>query len=85
MQTKQVTAAELHDPEDRGSYVKKGSLVRRGGATWRVHKIERSETLNVTLVEKRPEDGPGSPTQLSGPRTKTCSVLPNAPFEEVIQ
>lgn len=85
MQTKRVTAADLRVPEDLGSHVRKGSLVRRDGAAWRVHKIEGSETLSVTLVEERPDSGPGSPTQLSGPRTMTCNVLPTTPFEVIVQ
>lgn len=41
MATKQVTAAELHGPMDRGSYTEHGSLVEIKGERYRVVHHER--------------------------------------------
>lgn len=79
----EVSADELCGPQDRGSYVLKGSLVVQDDASWRVLSIEvASGKLMIVFSEERPAT---TGRELAGPRVMKRIVAPKAKFKCVVE
>lgn len=75
MKTREVTAADMRGPEDRGSTVKKGSLVLLEGKPSRVVRIVQkpSGMFDIYFEEERK---PSKTRQLMGPTRTQCNDVP---------
>lgn len=85
METKKLKAAELCGPEDRGSHVMKGSLVRRDGASWRIRVVRETHPglMEIQVQAERPREAERH--GLTSPRLATWSAKATDMFDVVME
>lgn len=85
METKRVTAAELRGPEDCGSHITKGSLVRRHEVSWRVQAVRETHSgyLEIVAQEERAKDTMRN--ELMGPRCERWPLKATEQLDVVIE